>query len=165
SGPTHVMRPSRAASAPRSTTPSAPPAPGTRAVASVTSRGVPVSTKSAGAIPSPAPASLPIELRPDRPPHAGRHDAIQVAAEPGDLFEQRGADEERGERGDDHQRLDLGGQLAVHQGLLKLILEVGHRAQSAHDRLCTDASRKVDDQPLEGLDAYAGKVILSQHIG
>ncbi len=49
----------------------------------------------------------------------GGDDAIQIAIETRHLFEQRGADEQIAQVGDNHQRLDLWRELAIHERLLK----------------------------------------------
>src|SRR5690349_12705313 len=62
--------------------------------------------------------------------------------------------------GDDHEGLDLRGEVAVHQRLLKLVLEVGDGAQPAHGGLGADGAGEVYDQPLERLDAHVGESLL-----
>ena len=88
-----------------------------------------------------------------------RHQPVHPAAEREHFLDQAGADVGVLLRRHHENRFDLTIQPPVHQRHLKLELEVGHRAQAAHDHLGAAALDVVDQQAVEGVDFDVREVL------
>jgi hypothetical protein len=80
-----------------------------------------------------------------------------VTSPPSDanLADQRRGDERATLRRQQEHVLDRRFEFGIHFGHLKLVLEVGHRAQSAQDEARAHGVRIVDQQSVEALDLHA----------
>src|SRR5262249_11845549 len=85
----------------------------------------------------------------------GRHQSGDRRPERRDLLDEARGDVGIALVGHHEHRLHALAQLAVHQRHLELVLEIGHRAEAAHDAVGLLALDQVDDEPVERGDAQA----------
>ena len=80
-----------------------------------------------------------------------RHEGRDVAAQQGDFLDEAGGDELVVFARHQEHGLDVRLQAVVHAGHLELIVEIGHRAQAAHDHAGADLAGEIDQQRVERL--------------
>ena len=90
-----------------------------------------------------------------------RDEALDGAAQRGDLADQVRAEERIMDVGHHEERLDVRGQVAVHQGHLELVLEVRNGPQAPDDDAGPLGPGEVDEEAVEGpdLDLFGGAKI------
>ena len=87
-----------------------------------------------------------------------RHQPGDLAAELRDLLDQRRADVEILLARHEEDGVDALAEPAIHVRELELVLEVGERAQAAHDDVGAALLHVVDEQALERVDLDAARV-------
>ncbi len=87
----------------------------------------------------------------------GGDELADVAVELGDLSDHGGGDV--GEVGGGHEEVgfDVGGELAVGEGHLEFVLEVGKGAEATDDDVDALGAGPVDEEPVEGHDLDVGE--------
>src|SRR5262249_46211047 len=91
--------------------------------------------------------------------HSGRYQSGHVAAQASNLFHERRAHVVISLVGHEEHGVDAGRQSPVHVGELELVLEVGERAQAAHDHGRAAAPAELDEQALEHRELETARVL------
>ena len=94
-------------------------------------------------------------------------EAVDVAAEADDFFDEAGADEGEGFAGQEEDGFDFGTEAAVHEGHLEFVFVVGDGADAADDEAGAAAGGVVGEQAVEGFDAdvFAAGEGFADHFG